>query len=498
MNAGDELRLRVSRAARPAGGLDARLRADRRRLGKGRRLQHRRSRKTVLPLPSHDAAGLRRRRAPAELEDDPVYRRHPDDWQRYHTRYVTPRPFLRRAEAPDRSTSMRLAVDAAARVRGRSLVVVLRGRWCSVLNRQTVRSRVGAGRRAGAVALRLPARGSRRARRASTSSTRPRPSTRGSTHIMPQVASMGAAVSVADFDRDGWQDLYVTNSGEGSLNRLYRNRGDGTFEDVAGGAGRRRRQPRRDRRVDGRGLGRLRQRRLRGPVPLQVRPPGAVPQRRRTRLQPRHRARRAARWVNANSAIWLDYDRDGLLDLFIAGYWAETLDLWHLDDDADHAGELRVRRERRAEVPAPQPRRRHVRGRHRRARASRAAAGRWPSAAADCSAPAIPTCSSPTTTACRSSTPTRGASGSSRSAATPGVGRTPKSGMNASFGDVFNDGRLAIYMTNISEPGVLVQGNNLWVPQADGRGGVGRRTRTWRRAWASSSAAGAGARSSAT
>src|SRR5690242_1485469 len=51
-------------------------------------------------------------------------------------------------------------------------------------------------------------------------------------HIMPQVASMGAAVSVVDFDRDGWQDLYVTNSGEGSLNALYRNKHDGTFEDV--------------------------------------------------------------------------------------------------------------------------------------------------------------------------------------------------------------------------------------------------------------------------
>ena len=34
-------------------------------------------------------------------------------------------------------------------------------------------------------------------------------------HIMPQVASMGAAVSVVDFDRDGWADIYVTNSGEG-------------------------------------------------------------------------------------------------------------------------------------------------------------------------------------------------------------------------------------------------------------------------------------------
>jgi hypothetical protein len=30
--------------------------------------------------------------------------------------------------------------------------------------------------------------------------------------IMPEVASMGASVSIVDFDRDGWPDLYVTNS----------------------------------------------------------------------------------------------------------------------------------------------------------------------------------------------------------------------------------------------------------------------------------------------
>src|SRR5438105_14346405 len=52
-------------------------------------------------------------------------------------------------------------------------------------------------------------------------------------HIMPIVASMGAAVSAVDFDRDGWLDLYVIHSAEGSTNRLYRNKGDGTFEDVA-------------------------------------------------------------------------------------------------------------------------------------------------------------------------------------------------------------------------------------------------------------------------
>jgi hypothetical protein len=48
-----------------------------------------------------------------------------------------------------------------------------------------------------------------------------------------------------------------------------------------------------------------------------------------------------------------------------------------------------------------------------------------------------------------------------------GLAVSPKSGMNAALGDVFNDGRLAIYKTNISEAGVLVQGNDLWVPKAD-------------------------------
>src|SRR3954468_388446 len=56
-------------------------------------------------------------------------------------------------------------------------------------------------------------------------------------HIMPQIASTGASVSVVDVDRDGWPDFYATTSSEGGLNRLSRNRGDGTFVDVAGAMG---------------------------------------------------------------------------------------------------------------------------------------------------------------------------------------------------------------------------------------------------------------------
>ena len=45
--------------------------------------------KTVLPLPTHGSPDYTI--PPKRLEDDPVYRRHAQDWQDYHTRYVTPR-----------------------------------------------------------------------------------------------------------------------------------------------------------------------------------------------------------------------------------------------------------------------------------------------------------------------------------------------------------------------------------------------------------------------
>ena len=54
---------------------------------------------------------------------------------------------------------------------------------------------------------------------------------------------MGGGAALFDMDNDGFLDLYLVQSGNlfdpsaGTGNRLYRNRGNGTFEDVTEGSG---------------------------------------------------------------------------------------------------------------------------------------------------------------------------------------------------------------------------------------------------------------------
>jgi hypothetical protein len=72
----------------------------------------------------------------------------------------------------------------------------------------------------------------------------------------------GTGVAIADYDNDGWADIFVSNVGK---NRLYHNNHDGTFTDVAEKAG------------------------------VQL-----------------------GNW--SSGATWGDYDGDGRLDLFVAGY----------------------------------------------------------------------------------------------------------------------------------------------------------------------------------
>lgn len=148
--------------------------------------------------------------------------------------------------------------------------------------------------------------------------------------IEPHVAAVGASVSVTDFDGDGWPDLYFTNSRFGEPNALYRNRGNGTFEDVAAGAGLA------DLNRPGEGVsmgavwgdfdndGREDVLVYRYGYPSLYRNVDGHHFEDVTEKAGLHR------WMNSNSAIWVDYDRDGLLDLYITGYFRSDIDLWHL------------------------------------------------------------------------------------------------------------------------------------------------------------------------
>jgi hypothetical protein len=281
-------------------------------------------------------------------------------------------------------------------------------------------------------------------------------------HIMPQVASMGAAVSVADVDRDGHFDLYVTNSKEGSKNRLYRNKGDGTFEDIAERLGVAD-VNHRERGVsmgavfgdyDNDGFDDLFLYKW-GRPELFHNDGGA----RFTRVTD---GTSFPAWANINTALWLDYDRDGRLDLFLGGYYPERLNLWNLADTkimpesfeyANNGGRKYLYRNlgqgRFEEVSAQVG----------------LASTRWALAAvaADLRGTGYPDLFIANDYGVSELFINEG--GRFREVGREaGVGYAPKSGMNASVGDILNQGRLAVYVSNISEEGILLQGNNLWVP----------------------------------
>ncbi|MET0646065.1 MAG: CRTAC1 family protein [Pyrinomonadaceae bacterium] len=288
-------------------------------------------------------------------------------------------------------------------------------------------------------------------------------------HIMPQVASMGAAVSVVDFDRDGWQDLYVTNSGEGSHNALFRNNGDGSFADVAAQVG----VADMNHADTGVSMGSVW-----GDYDNDGFEDLFLYKWGRPELFHNDAGKGFTRvtdkanlpsWVNANTAIWFDYDRDGRLDLFLGGYYPEDVNLWRLKNTrmmpesfeyANNGGRkylLKGRGDGSFEDVTT-------------------AAGintrRWAlaSAAADLRGTGYPDLFIANDYGVSELFFNDSGKRFRDVGEQTGVGFAPKSGMNISFGDVLNRGAFAAYVSNISEDGVLVQGNNLWVPR-EGTGG---------------------------
>jgi hypothetical protein len=285
--------------------------------------------------------------------------------------------------------------------------------------------------------------------------------------IMPEVASMGASVSIVDFDGDGWPDIYVTNSRIGSLNHLYRNNHDGTFTDVAQQMGIA------DVNQPGTGVSM-------GAVWGDYDNDGYedlyLIKWGRPELFHNNQGHGFTRvtdqaglppWINANTAVWLDYDGDGLLDLFVAGYYPENVDLWHLKNTRMMPESFEYAKNGGRKYLF------HNLGNGRFEEVS-AKVGinsrRWAlaCAAADLQGTGYPDLF----VANDYGVPELYLNDHGyfhEAGQETGVGFAPKSGMNAAFGDIFNQGKFSVYVSNISEEGVLIQGNNLWVPQ-EGKG----------------------------
>jgi len=274
--------------------------------------------------------------------------------------------------------------------------------------------------------------------------------------IMPEVASMGAAVSIVDYNRDGWPDLYVTNSREGSMNALYRNNHDGTFTDVAPELG--------IANVNQPGTG-VSMGTVWGDYDNDGYPDLFLIKWGKPMLFHNDHglgftdvSNKAGlpQWMNANTALWFDYDGDGKLDLFVGGYYNEDIDLWHLKttrimpdsfEYAENGGRKYLF---------------HNLGSAKLGIKSR----RWAlaSGAADLNGNGHPDLFIANDYGV-SELYINDGKRFHEEGKQAGVGFSPKSGMNVAFGDIFNLNKYDIYVSNISEDGVLIQGNNLWVPK---------------------------------
>jgi hypothetical protein len=287
-------------------------------------------------------------------------------------------------------------------------------------------------------------------------------------HILPLVAMTGASVSIVDFDRDGLLDVFAVNSREGSECALFRNLGSGKFQDVTAEVGL---------------TGLNREGSCQGAIwgdidndgyedllvykwgrPLLFRNVGGK------KFQDITEKSGLPPHSNANAAVWLDFDRDGHLDLFLSGYWPDGVDLWKLEHSrmmpesfqhAKNGGRKYLLRGRGDGTFEDVTEKMGI------------TSTRWTLgvAAADLCGSGYPDLVLANDFGVSEYYCNKEGKRFEEVGAATGIGDRPKSGMSINFGDLFNTGRLAMYITNISDRhGNLNQGNNLWVPRKHEKG----------------------------
>ncbi len=281
--------------------------------------------------------------------------------------------------------------------------------------------------------------------------------------ILPQIASMGASVSVCDFDRDGWNDFYVTNSCVGYKNALYHNQKDGTFTDVAESMG----VANLNTENSGVSMGAVwADYNNDGYEDLLVYKWG------KPELFRNEQGRTFTNvtgssglpgWLNANTAIWFDYNSDGYVDLFLGGYFREDIDLWHLKSTriltesfeySQNGGRNYLLKNKGngtfVDVTTE----------------TGLTSTRWTLAAGatDIDRDGYPELFIANDYGINEFYFNEEGRKFHEKGESTLIGLSPKSGMNVSFGDISNKGHFGIYVSNITEEGILLQGNNFWTP----------------------------------
>lgn len=150
-------------------------------------------------------------------------------------------------------------------------------------------------------------------------------------HILPQIAGTGASVSVVDFDGDGELDLYTTTMRDGAPNALYRRLGNGRYADIAGQVGL----------AD---LNRRGETASHGSLWADLDRDGDQDvvvygwgwqqvffQGSDGRFVDRSAESGLRRWMNCSAGTLFDFDRDGLLDVALGGYYHEGSNLWNTE-----------------------------------------------------------------------------------------------------------------------------------------------------------------------
>lgn len=288
-------------------------------------------------------------------------------------------------------------------------------------------------------------------------------------NIEPQIASMGASVSIIDYDKDGWDDIYFTNSRDGSKNALYHNLKNGKFEDVASQLGIA------DVNKEGTGVSM-------GAVWGDFDNDGYddlfLYKWGKPELFHNEGGKGFAdvtagsglpAWVNANSAIWFDFNNDGRLDLFLGGYYNEKFDLSHLSTTKIMPESFRY---------ANNGGRNYLlenvgNGKFKDVTEEYGLTStKWTLAAAsaDFNGDGFPDLFVANDYNVNELFINDKGKKFSEVGRQSGIGNIPKSGMSVSFGDINNKGVTGIYNTTITEKGILLQDNNYWEPESQPKG----------------------------